>query len=59
MICVIETRIDEFFSDNDEPVRLKISVINQIITKVQDKRLNVSDVKEINNARFACGVTEI
>lgn len=59
MICVIETRIDEFFSDNDEPVRLKISVINQIITKVQDKRLNVSDVKEMNNARFACGVTEI
>lgn len=59
MICVIETRIDEFFSDNEEPVRLKISVINQIITKVQDKRLNVSDVNEINNARFACGVTEI
>lgn len=51
-------RSDEFFSDSDEPVSVKILVTYANIVKVPDRKLNDRLVKLMKNARFAWGVTE-
>lgn len=58
IICVIETSSDEFFSVNEDPVLVNISVTYAKIVNVPERKLSASEVKEMKNARFACGVTK-
>lgn len=52
----IETRSDEFFSDNDDPVLLNTSVMYVRIIHIPLKKLNNTPVNVMKNARFACGL---
>lgn len=56
---VIDTKIDESFSVNDDPVSLKMYVTYEMIEIMPERKLNTNDVKEMKNAFFACGVPEI
>lgn len=55
----IETKIEEFFSDSDEPVSLNMNVTKLGIDNTPVKRLKNRFGMVIAKARFACGVPEI
>lgn len=52
----IETKMDEFFSDSDEPVSLNMNVVKLGIANTPVKRLMNKVGIVIAKARFACGV---
>lgn len=56
---MIDTKIDESFSDNNDPVSLKIYVTYDMIESMPEKKLKKSIVKEMKNAFFACGVPKM
>lgn len=57
-ICVIETKSDELFIDNDDPVFVKISVTYDKMSNVPDAQFSTSNMNETKMARLACGVTK-
>lgn len=56
---VTDIRSDELFSDNDDPVLLNMSVTYTSNTNVQHMKLNTTDVNEMKNAFFACGLPKL
>lgn len=53
---IIETKIDELFSESVEPVSLNINVANEGIARTPVNRLNNKLGMVIMNDLFACGV---
>lgn len=53
---MIDTNIDESFSDSDEPVSLKINVVKLVMDNTPVKRLKNKLGMVIRKALFACGV---
>lgn len=54
--CVTETRIDESFSERDEPVSLNMYVMKLIMVNVPLRYANNSITTAITSDFLACGV---